>query len=171
MADDPCQKHLPDQSRWSHAEKLRLSKIVGVVNKAYFDTMHPHLNQLARDLSLPDSRFLYALSSHESGWMNRENTWLNNPFGLTMGGADNLGFDSIAQAVDYWHCKYGSHVQGKSTMDLFVGGLREAHYNPNEPYYAHDKWAAQLRSVDRWSKTFGYQHVEKDGVIVLILKE
>jgi hypothetical protein len=170
MADDDCSQYLPDQSKWSHAEKHKLSGTAGTANKVYFDTVHPHINRLARDLSLPDARFLYALSSRESGWLDAENTWLNNPFGLTLGGADNLGFDSIAQAVAYWRCKYGSHVQGKSTMDLVIGGLREARYNPDEAYYAHDRWAAQLRTVGRWSARFGYQPVEQHGLTVLLPK-
>lgn len=167
MAED-CKKYLPDQSKWSHAEKLRLSKIVGHANKAFFDVMHPHLNGLARDLGLADARFLFAHSSLESGWLNTENLWLNNPFGLTMGGKDNLGFDSIGQAVDYWHCKYGSFVQGKSTMDLYMGGLRQVPYNTNPEYYAHDKWAAQLQSVDKWSGKFGYKQVKEGGLVVLL---
>jgi hypothetical protein len=168
MVDDPCKKYLPEQTKWSHTEKLRRSKIVGHANKTYFDTMYTHLNALASDLSLPDARFLYALSSHESGWMNDENTWLNNPFGLTMGGADNLGFNSIGQAVDYWSCKYMTRVQGKSTMDLFIGGLKAAHYNPNPEYYAHDKWAAQLQSVDKWSARFGYKQETQNDLVVLL---
>jgi hypothetical protein len=168
MAEDPCKQYLPDQSKWSHADKLERSKAKGVANATFFHTMFTHLNKLAHDLGLPDSRFLYALSAHESGWLSQENLWLNNPFGMTMGGVDNLGFDSISQAVAYWHCKYGSRVQGKSTMDLFVGGLKEAKYNPNEAYYAHDKWASQLFSVDRWSARFGYVEVKQDGVLVLL---
>jgi len=168
LADDPCKQYLPDQSRWSHDEKLRRSKIAGHANQAYFDNLYTHINQQARDLSLPDARFLYALSSHESGWMNDENTWLNNPFGLTMGGADNLGFDSVAQSVQYWSCKYGGYVGGKTTMDQFVAGLRAARYNPNDAYYAHDKWASQIQSIDRWSARFGYRQVQQDGVIVLL---
>lgn len=130
--------------------------------------MYTHLNKLARELGLPDARFLYALSSRESGWLNVENTWLHNLFGLTMGGKDNLGFDSIGQAVAYWHCKYDSYVQGKSTMDLFMGGLKKVPYNTDPSYYDHDKWADQLQSVDKWSARFGYRQVKQDSLIVLL---
>lgn len=170
MADDPCKKYLPVQDKWSHAEKEKLSKLAGNANKAFFDAVYAHINGLARDLALPDARFLYALAAHESGWLNKENTWLNNPFGMTMGGKDNLGFDNIAQACDYWECKFGQHVKGKKTMDQFVAGLKLAKYNPNEAYYAPAKWEAQLRSIDKWSAKFGYKQEKQDGVNMIVPK-
>lgn len=162
---------LPDQSKWSHEKKAELSKKRGTVNPAFFERLHAPFNRLGRDLKLLDATYVFALAAHESGWLNEENAWLSNPFGLTMAGRDNLGFDSLDQAVSYWKCKYGERVMGARSMDGFVAGLRAAGYNTAEAYFAHDKWAAQFDSVRRWAGKYGYAATEQDGTTVLVPRE
>lgn len=163
-------KYLPAQSKWSHEEKKKLSKKAGTVNSAFFEKLHALFNRMAKALKLTDATYIFALSSHESGWMNAENTWLNNPFGLTMAGKDNLGFDNLQQAFDYWQCKYGEKVMGAQSMDAFMKGLKNAGYNTADAYFAHEKWEAQFQSVRRWAGKFNYTTRVEDGTIVIVPK-
>lgn len=161
-------KYLPPQDKWSHDKKLELSKKRGTVNAAYFEKLASPLNSIARELKLNDATYIFALSSHESGWLNEENTWLNNPFGLTKAGGDNLGFLTLAQSFDYWKCKYGNYVAGATSMDAFMAGLKAAKYNTAAAYFDHDKWESQFQTVRRWAGKFGYKTRDDGGTIVLV---
>lgn len=161
-------RYLPRQDRWTHEKKKELSGKPGTVNPAFFEKLHAPFNRVARELKLADATYIYALSSHESGWLNEENTWLNNPFGLTMAGKDNLGFENLGQAFDYWRCKYGDHVTGAKSMDGFMSGLKLAKYNNAEAYFAHDKWEAQFQSVRRWAGRYKYVVRDDRGTLVIV---
>lgn len=161
-------RFLSDQSKWSDEKKKELARRRGAVNPTFFFTLHDPLNRLARELSISDATFLFALSSHESGWLDEENTWLKNPFGMTMAGAGNLGFDSFEQAFAYWKCRYAHHVTGATSMDAFMAGLKAAKHNPNDAYYDHERWQAQWYSVRRWAAKYGYAARPDRGTIVLV---
>jgi hypothetical protein len=166
------EQFLPDQTRWTHEDKVTKAKVKGVVNRQFFDKLYVLLNALATQLHLADARFLFALSSLESGWLDEENDWLNNPFGMTSNGKDNLGFNSLAQATSYWKCKYADKVEGAATMERFISGLKSIGYNTvNASYYDHDTWDGQLESVTRWGHTYGYEPTvataDSKGIVLL----
>ncbi len=170
-----CSEFLPDQSKWSHENKLKLAgEAKKVENKRkpedyqhFFDVAVEPLNQLARDLQLGDVFFLLALAAHESSWLNVENDWLNNLFGTTKGGGDNHGYDTIQQGVNYWKCQFGPFVKGVKNMDDFVQGLKNAKYNPNEAYYSMKKWNDMITSIRIRYEKFGYEKVDDKGTWVL----
>jgi len=167
---------LPDQSKWTHKEKVRLAAEAKKVQdrrkpedyKNYFDSSVEPLNEMARTLQLGDVFCLLALSANESGWLNVENAWLNNLFGLTAGGKDNLGFESLKQAADYWVCRYGPYVKGVKNRDDFVQGLKNAGYNTVNPdYYTKKKWDDMIFSINKRYSQCGYERYEEKGIWLL----
>jgi hypothetical protein len=160
---DTCQDAgslLPDQSKWTHEDKAKKAKNKAPGNyQLFFNTLVPRFNNLAKQLQLGDAVFLLAHASWESGWLNEENTWLHNPFGLTAGGHDNLGFDTFEQAVTYWGCKFGPRVRGAKMMKEFMKKLKG--YNTADPdYYDEKRWAGQVHSVQKRLTQFGYQRIQ-----------
>ncbi len=89
----------------------------------FFDIMHAPLQAASARLNLPPE-YILGLSSYESGWLNSHNTGLNNPLGLTRGGANNLRFQSNEAAVRYWERLYGEQVRGSTSAEDFVDRLR-----------------------------------------------
>ena len=89
---------------------------------SFFDRTHDSLVKLARELGVP-ATYILGLAAHESFWMNPHNTRLNNPFGLTAGGGNNLSFASIDEAIAYWSRLYGNQVRGATSPEDFVGRL------------------------------------------------
>src|SRR5262249_11022666 len=165
---------------WSHKEKGRLAKEAKKVQDSrkpedyqrFFDTVVEPLNQMARTLQLGDVFYLLALSANESGWLNAENAWLNNPFGLTAGGHDNLGFDSIQQAADYWVCRFGPYVKGVKNRDDFVAGLKNAGYNEDDKdYFTKKRWDEMTFSINKRYAQFGYERFEDKGTWLLKKKQ
>ena len=88
----------------------------------FFNDLYPVLQKLAEELAINED-FILALSSYESGWYNAHNRGLNNPFGMTQGGGNNLKFASAKAAADAWHRTFGDQVRGVKTIDAFVKGL------------------------------------------------
>jgi len=100
--------------------------------------------------------FLMALSSMESGWLDPHNQGLHNLFGVTHGGGNNLSFDTYQKAADYWVKTFGPYVQGTTTIDDFIAGLKKSHYNTkNKKYYIELK--DQLAAVLKYKKACGIQ--------------
>ncbi|MBF0563278.1 MAG: hypothetical protein HQL37_14980 [Alphaproteobacteria bacterium] len=104
----------------------------------FMDTMYPKLKPLADELHIP-VEYPLSLSALESGWLNCHNLPLNNPFGLTAGGGNNLGFGSINDAIDLWKENFGDVVKEATSMDDFAQRLKDVDYNTVNP-----KWKADV---------------------------
>lgn len=72
---------------------------------------------------------LLGLAAHESGWLDKHNRDLNDPFGVTHGGGPDVAYNSIADTVAYWEHRYGPVVRGATSAQDFVQRLYEAKYN------------------------------------------
>lgn len=94
----------------------------------FFDTLQPGVEALAARLGIDES-WLLGLGVHESGWLDAHNRRLNNPFGVTHAGGSNVGYASVAEALNYWERRFGSAVRGAISADDFVQRLRGAGYN------------------------------------------
>lgn len=132
---------------------------------AYFDRAYEPMRALADRLGTR-VEFLLGLSSYESGWLDAHNSGLNNPFGLTRAGGNNLRFDSIDAAVRYWERLFGDQVRGATSAEDFadrllgrrngqqVAGWRV--YNSVNPDW-RSRMIANIRSVERrlpaWSQS------------------
>jgi hypothetical protein len=169
MGVEDCSQYLPTNPRFTHDKKVELHKQepIGHPNKDFYESLAMPLNQLAKQLQLADVDFLFALSSWESGWLNVENKALNNPFGMTAGGGDNLEFSSIQNACNYWACKFGPSVKGAKTLEAFIQGLKKSGYNANPHYFNMKKWQSQFHSVEKHRSDFGYEKV-KDGELMIV---
>lgn len=108
----------------------------------FFEDLYPTLKKLAEELAINED-YVLALSSYESGWYNAHNRGLNNPFGLTKGGGNNLKFASPKAAADYWRETFGPQVRSAKTIDAFVTGLLSPPrvYNTVNP-----QWGAKVKS-------------------------
>jgi len=89
---------------------------------SFFTRAHGPLAKLAQELGLPES-YILGLAAHESFWMDPHNTRLNNPFGLTAGGGNNLSFSSVEEAISYWVSLYGNQVRGARSPEDFAARL------------------------------------------------
>jgi hypothetical protein len=78
---------------------------------------------LADELGIPVG-YLLALSAYESGYLDDHNAALNNPFGLTEAGGNNIKFKSIDDAIAYWKSQYGDQVRGVKSLEEFAERLR-----------------------------------------------
>ena len=124
---------------------------------SFFDRAHEPLQALATRLGLPPE-YIMGLSSYESGWLNPHNTALNNPFGMTRGGGNNLRFDSIDSAVRYWETLYGEQVRSATSPEDFADrllGIRNGRQVPGWRVYnvRNTAWRsnvlASIRTVQR----------------------
>ncbi|HTG37077.1 MAG TPA: DNRLRE domain-containing protein [Thermoanaerobaculia bacterium] len=91
-------------------------------NSFFSDLLGP-VKKLAEKYNF-DPNFLLGLSAHESGWMGQHARDLNNAFGLTRAGGNNLSYDSVQQAVDYWGQHFGEKVRGARSIDDFINRLQ-----------------------------------------------
>jgi hypothetical protein len=186
-----CSEFIPDgqETRWTHEQRLTKMKEARKKRdhrppqdyKAFFDLVVGPLNALAKKLQIADVMFLLAQSSKESGWLDEENRWLKNAFGLTMAGGDNLGFDTIQQSVDYWACMFGDRVRGAKTMQQYINGLQGKGlpgdkpkgslcdaYNTRDPGYDQiETWDGQIHSVKIRLPVCGYEQALDAGLWVV----
>jgi RHS repeat-associated protein len=118
--------------------------------QALWDWLCQGINDLAKSLGI-DPSFLFALAGKEAGWNDanmhpndpnasiddvpRHAAELNNPFGVTAGGGNDLSWSSLGDAMDYWGNTYGHFVKGDKSIDQFMNGLKEAKYNSRDPKY------------------------------------
>lgn len=125
----------------------------------FFEDLYPTLKKLAEELAINED-FILALSSYESGWYNAHNRGLNNPFGMTQGGGNNLKFASAKAAADSWYRTFGGQVRGVKTIDAFVSGL----LSPPRVYNTVNKqWGTKVKEQ--------YNSVVKRKAIWLAEKE
>jgi hypothetical protein len=92
-------------------------------HKRFFDQLHKPLSDLATRLGVPES-YIIGLPAYESGYLDDHNQALNNPFGLTHGGGNNLNFPTVDDAVKNWEKLYGQQVKGATSPEDFVGRLQ-----------------------------------------------
>ena len=111
---------------WSFIDRLGLAACPPNV-KAFFQALGPTINQMATNLNV-DPNFIFALSAYESGWYGSHAQSLNNPFGLTHAGGNDVAYDSIAQAAQYWENHVGPDVQDDQSMSQFIQDLRNEGY-------------------------------------------
>jgi hypothetical protein len=94
--------------------------------------MIPIANQLAQAWKTKADFFL-ALSAMESGWDPvysgpTHAVPINNSFGLTQVGHNDLTFSSIQAAAAYWSSIDGQYVNGAQSINAFATNLYP-HYN------------------------------------------
>lgn len=124
---------------------------------SFFERMHEPLSAMAGRLSIPP-HYVLGLSSYESGWLDTHNTGLNNPFGLTRAGGNNLRFESTEAAIRYWEDTFGPQIRGATSPEDFADrllGLRNGRRMPGWRVYntANTQWRgnilASIRTVQR----------------------
>jgi RHS repeat-associated protein len=125
--------------------------------KNFFDTLGAIFKDMSNQTGV-DARFFAALSSYESGWLGTHAQDLQNPFGLTNAGGNDLQFDSYTLAERYWLNKAGRNKKGyagvvandKNIAD-FAKALHDAGYNNVTGTWTQDV-IDQLKWVDKWMK-------------------
>ena len=90
-----------------------------VVNR-FFDLLDVKLSKMTKDVGVDDWKYIAGLSALESGYLNDHNLSLNNPFGLTKAGGNNIKFSSIDASITYWISQYGGQVKGAVSAIDFV---------------------------------------------------
>jgi len=120
--------------------------------QAFFNTLGPIFTDMAREANT-DPNFIAALSAYESAWLGPHAQELNNPFGLTKAGGNDLSFKSYADAADYWMYSagrdangYASLVSGTTTINAFLSAAQNGGYNA-----ATKSWASDIANVYRTS--------------------
>lgn len=98
----------------------------------FFNLMMPIATALAAEWDT-SANFILALSAYESGWDPvysgpTHTKPINNPFGLTQGGGDDMSFQTLQDAEAYWSSNDGKYVQGATTINQFATDL-QPHYN------------------------------------------
>ena len=94
------------------------------------------------------------------GRLDDHNFKLNNLWGLTKAGHDNLSFPSIEAGNLYFAHRIGPHIQGVETIPDFFAGLQEEGYNSkNLDYFSLDPKKGMLynriSTIDKWSNICG----------------
>lgn len=82
----------------------------------FLTTMIPYANQLASSWST-NANFILALSAYESGWLGAHSQALQNPYGLTNAGGNDLSFNSYQQATNYWSGNDDSYIQNTTSIN------------------------------------------------------
>ncbi|MBV9266851.1 MAG: glucosaminidase domain-containing protein [Acidobacteriaceae bacterium] len=111
----------------------------------FFNLMVPFANQLAQKWNT-DPNFILALSAYESGWDpiyagSSHKAPINNPYGLTQAGGNDLTFKSLQDATNYWSNNDGQYIKGDQNIAKFAKDL-QPHYNTANP-----AWQNTLVSV------------------------
>jgi hypothetical protein len=113
--------------------------------QSFFNLMTPIADGLATTWNT-NVDFILALSAYESGWDPvysgaTHSPPINNPFGLTQAGGNDLTFPSLQAAAAYWSQNDGAYIQGDTTIQQFAAAL-QPHYNTVNP-----NWTGALISV------------------------
>ena len=104
---------------------------------------------MAQQLNVPGN-YLTGLASYESGWLDNHNFALNNMWGLTRAGGNNLSFPSIQAGNAYFTAHVGPFIQGAQTLPAFFSGLQKEGYNAVNPNY-YSQLASRINSIPKWS--------------------
>jgi hypothetical protein len=123
----------------------------------FFNTLDAKLSRLSDELGLP-REYIEGLSAHESKYWGEHGEELNNPFGLTQAGHNNLRYQSVDDAIAYWKKQYGDQVRGATSPEDFVqrlqgkkNGVRQKgwhQYNVKDPAW-EAKVLGMITSVKR----------------------
>jgi hypothetical protein len=79
---------------------------------------------IAKQLNVPNN-YIVGLASYESGWSDDHNAKLNNLWGLTKGGGNNLSFPSIQAGNQSFITTAGPFIQNAQTIPTFFSGLKK----------------------------------------------
>ena len=104
--------------------------ITGGTRSGFFANL-PIYNSMGTTLnSSPD--FIMSVSSVETGWLGSHAQEIQNLFGLTNKGGNDLifkGRGGYQASADYWTKHVGSYVRNAKTMPDFLTGLKKDGYN------------------------------------------
>jgi RHS repeat-associated protein len=113
--------------------------------KPLADWLCKRIKDLAQQLDV-DPLLLLALAAVESGWNDQSNghpgnrprhaVELNNPFGVTHAGGNDIHFSSLDAAFSFWAKTYGDFVRGADDgPEVFLDRLQKAGYNSANKNY------------------------------------
>jgi hypothetical protein len=122
-------------------------------NRSRFFTMLPILNNAASSLNVP-SNFVVGLSSFESGWLDNHNYALQNLFGLTNAGGNNLSFPSFQASANYFVSLVSPYVQNAQTIPAFLAGLSKEGFNSVNPNY-NSLLTNRINNIGKWEAKCG----------------
>ena len=108
---------------------------------------------VAQQLNVP-TNFIVGLSSFESGWFDNHNVALNNLWGLTQGGGNNIHFSSIQAGNSYFVNQVGPYIQGAQTQAAFFKGLQNEGYNSVNPNY-YSLLSNRISNIQNWGQACG----------------
>jgi hypothetical protein len=100
--------------------------------------------------------YIVGLASYESGWLDAHNVGLNNLWGLTQAGGNNIHFSSFAAGNAYFVSHVGPYIRNANTLAAFDQGLMNEGYNSVNPNY----WSAlngRINSIPKWEGRCGVQ--------------
>jgi hypothetical protein len=105
---------------------------------------------MGKDLNV-DPTFIMALALQESGWglshvfetnSSSGGLPLNNLFGLTYAGGDNIRYNTVADSAIAWEDNWGKYLQNHpTTIQEFVNDLTS---DPNHMYNASPNWKVSI---------------------------
>ncbi len=136
----------------------------GKNKRSRFFEQLPQIYALADKLNVPRD-YLVGLASYESGWLDDHNFALNNLWGLTQAGGNNIQFSGPAgnpqPSTDYWEKKVGPFVQGTTTVKDFFAGLKKEGYNSANPNYFNldprkGDLANRIANIGKWKAKCGF---------------
>ncbi len=104
------------------------------IQRHHFFMQVPGIEALAAKSNVP-KKFLVGLASYESGWLDDHNFKLNNLWGLTKAGHDNISFPSIEAGNLYFAHRIGPHIQNVTTIQEFFDPPKKEGYNSKNPDY------------------------------------
>ncbi|NVN91514.1 MAG: glucosaminidase domain-containing protein [Desulfuromonadales bacterium] len=117
--------------------------------KEFFKELLGPVEKVAKQYNF-DPNYLLAISALESGWLGAHAHELNNAFGLTKGGGNNLEFKNFSESVEFWGKTFGSKASGAVSIDDFISKLQtdlrkqggNGKYNTVNP-----KWGTEIRNA------------------------
>jgi hypothetical protein len=128
-------------------------------NRSRFFQQLPGLTSVAKQLDVP-TNLIVGLSSYESGWFDNHNFNLNNLWGLTQAGHNNISFSSVQAGNAYFVSLVGPYIQGAQTITDFFAGLQEEGYNSTNPNYFNTDpnkgmLSNRISNIQKWGQACG----------------
>lgn len=124
-----------------------------VIDRQRFFKQLPGLTSVAHQLKVPTT-FIVGLSSFESGCYDNHNVGLNNLWGLTQNGGNNMKFPSPEAGNAYFVKRVGPFIQGAQSTPDFFNGLKKKGYNSKNPNY-YSLLAGRISSIQNWGQACG----------------
>jgi hypothetical protein len=125
-------------------------------NRSRFFQYLPGMLDVAKQLNVP-STYIVGLASYESGWLDDHNAKLNNLWGLTQAGGNNISFPSMQAGNQYFATRVGPFIQNSQTIPTFFSGLKKEGYNAVNPnYFSMNPRKGMLfnriSNIQKWAK-------------------